>query len=530
MKNKLLLYLDNHKLCAYEWNAGAMSACRQFSATREGHAAFDDYLGGQARNPVYIVADLVEEEFQRVLLPHVPGSAGRKLLERRLAQAYRDTPYRQATIQGRASEGRRDDHVMLSALTNPAALQPWVALVEEHRMPLAAVYSAAFLSAHLLKALRVWQDHLLLITQNAGGLRQSYFHGHELKFSRLTAIEPDVPEPAAGDPEPGVGNAALAGTVAGETGKMQQFLTSTHLLDRAHVLRVVVLAPSARMAALEARCADSPDLAFHFIDLEGVAHQLHLAEAPVQADLLLALVGRHTPPSHYELGNSGRFFQLWQARRQLLGATAAAAALALASVAVDTWRIVDRSHASRQLLAEATRFDSEYRAVMASLPPTAAKPANMKAAVQVADMLARQDGAPAPMLTRVGQAMERAPALRLTALDWQVAPLQKAAEQPLAVNNGEALPPISAAAVGVPAMAAQVLRIDGEVDSAPGDYRGILANMNMLVLELGRTPGMQVEVLAAPVDVRENAKLTGKSGQDEAPGKPGFSLKVSWTQ
>ena len=522
MNTKLLLYLDNDQLCAYEWSAGQLSACTRFPASREGHEAFDAYLDERACHPVYIVADLVEEEFQRVLLPHVPGSAGRKLLARRLAQVYRDTPYRQACIQGRADEGRRDDHVMLSALTNPAALQPWVSLLEQHRQPLAAVYSAAFLSAQLLKSIRVWQDHLLLITQHAGGLRQSYFHGHELKFSRLTALEPEQGETA-------ISNAQLADTVAGETTRMQQFLTSTHLLDRTRVLRVVVLAPSSRMAELEARCADSPDLAFHFIDLEGVAHQLHMGEAPALADrLLLALVGRQAPSSHYELGDSGRFYQLWETRRRLQAATATVAALALLTAAVDTWRIVDHARTGRQLLAEAQRLDNSYRTIMASLPPTAAKPANMKAAVLVADMLARQDGAPAPLLARVGQAMELAPALRLTTLDWQVAPQAKAVDQPLVLNNGEALLPISAAAVGVPSTPPQVLRIDGEVDTAPGDYRGTLASMNMLVLELGRMPGIQVQVLAAPVDVRENAKLTGKSGADEAPAKPGFSLKVSF--
>ena len=53
--------------------------------------------------------------------------------ERRLAQSWRDTPFRCAHIQGREEGGRRDDIVLLSALTNPATLAPWLDALERQR-------------------------------------------------------------------------------------------------------------------------------------------------------------------------------------------------------------------------------------------------------------------------------------------------------------------------------------------------------------------------------------------------------------
>src|ERR1700741_3608742 len=118
-----------------------MSAGRKFSNDKSGLEAFGRYLADHPDTPGYIIADAVEEDFQRVLLPHVGMRSGRELIERRLAQMYRDTPFRHAAIQGREQEGRRDDRVLFSALTNPNVVQPWVNVLEGAKLPLAAVYS-----------------------------------------------------------------------------------------------------------------------------------------------------------------------------------------------------------------------------------------------------------------------------------------------------------------------------------------------------------------------------------------------------
>lgn len=516
---KHLFYLTEDQLCAYQWRKGQLSAAARFAADKAGMDEFALYLAQAPSDPAYLVADLVEEDFQRQLLPHVGGSTGRKLVERRLAQLYRDTPYRHACVQGRASEGRRDDLVLLSALTNAALVQPWTDLMEQRRLPLAALYSAAFLSAELVKRLAVVQEHLLLITHQSGGLRQSYFQGPHLKFSRLSALAP-----------------LLGESVAAETAKLQQFLISTHLIERGQLLRVVVLAPPEQLPALEHRCEDGPDTAFHFIDTETACARLGMAEAPPLADaLLLALVGRDAPPSHYPLGGQDRFYRLWQARVSLNLGSAALAAVALASVLSDTWRIVDGRNTSARMLEEAQQFSSKYRATMASLPPTPEKPANMKAAVQLDQLLAAHGPDPAPLVAQVSEALEFAPAIRLAALEWQAeqAPLPSAGAgtaltMARVTSSGEAIAPIPASLVGVPAAPAQALRIDGEIEASQSDYRAILGTLNQFAQQLRRDPRIAVEVLEAPLDVRQSAKLSGKTGISEIDVKPRFALRVTW--
>ena len=147
MTRKLLLHLTGERLCCWLWEKGSLGTGPCFDHTADGLQQFSAWLAGREDTPALMLADLVEEDFQRHLLPHVAGRAGVAMRERRLAQSWRDTPFRSALVQGREDEGRRDDIVLLSALTNAAMLAPWLDAMESQRVPLAALYTPALLSA-----------------------------------------------------------------------------------------------------------------------------------------------------------------------------------------------------------------------------------------------------------------------------------------------------------------------------------------------------------------------------------------------
>jgi hypothetical protein len=510
MFSKHLFYVTADRLCAYRWRRGKLSAGRLFEADSGGMEAFGRYLDDDPRTPAYLVADLVEEDFQRQLLPHVGGRARRELIGRRLQQLYRDTPYRLALVQGREPNGRRDDQLLFSALTNPGAVQPWALMTEQRRVPLAGVYSTVFLSALLVRRLAVAQEHLLLITQQSSGLRQSYFQGRHLKFSRLTEI-------GAHD--------RVAAHIAAETTRMQQFLTSTRLIGRGDLLRVVVLAPAAQLPELEAACEDGAEIAFQFIDMHTAAARLKLDAVPQLADqLLLTLAGSGAPASHYPLGPQERFFQLWQARVGLYAVSAALGAVALLWVGVDVWHGVQDQRNSGALLAAAQADDARFHRVMASLLPRAARTANMKAAVLLEGLVAAQGPAPGALVAMLSEALDRAPAITLTAIDWKV-------EQAAAAANGTGggSEPIAASALGIGRAPLQVMRVEGEIAGAQGSYRATAEAMDRFAADLARQPRLRVEVLKPPLDLRPNVTLSGKAGLAEPDSKPKFALRLSWT-
>ncbi|HAT31418.1 MAG TPA: hypothetical protein DCW29_11380 [Janthinobacterium sp.] len=509
MFRKQLFYLTSEQLCAYQWHQGKLGPGHVFANDAAGLEAFAAYLESRDNTPAYLLTDLIEEDFQRQSLPHVGGKTGRALLLRRLTQLYRDTPFRMASVQGRDEDGRRDDQVLFSALTNPALPQPWLAALELARTPLAGMYSASFLGAQLVQGLRIFNQHLLMVTRQSGGVRQSYFQDGQLRFSRLT---------------PAIDRDGVVVNLAGETAKTHQFLTSTRALERGDVLHAVILAPLGQMAALAPHCHDGQELTYRFIAMEKAAGRLGLDAAPALSDqLLLNLLARHPPASHYALGARARFYQLWRARIALFGASAALAAATVLTVGANLWGIVDASVADARLRAEARAFDVRYHGIMSSLPPQVDKTRNMKAAVTIDHLVTTQAPTPLALTGILSEALDRVPQINLLQLDWKV---DLPAGRPRAENSPAA--PISSLLIGFPVQPRQTLRVEAEVKLSQNDYRSALGSMQQLIRELARHPHLSVEIEQTPLDVRPNVKLAGKAATETLDGKAKFILNLAW--
>jgi hypothetical protein len=518
--SKHLFYVSSDQLCAYLWQGGRLSGGNVFGNDRAGVDAFLDYVDSHGEMPAYILADLIEEDFHRAQVPHVGGSAGRKLLQRRLLQHYRETPFRHVQVQGREAAGRRDDTVLMSALTNPAAVQPWVEALEQLKMPLAGLYSTTLLSAELVRKLALRDEHLLLVTQQSAGWRQSYFHNGLLKFSRLTpAIDRD------GKPV----------DIGAETAKTQQFLTSVRLMGRGNVLHAVVVAPGSSSAALAAQCEDGKETAFRFIALRSADAKAGLktedgAVAELAARLaepmLLSLLAREAPASHYTLGAPQRYFHLWRTRLTLYVASAGLAACSVVWLGINLWQIQQASAASDSLAAEAGLYDQRYRAVMAAMPPRVTSTANMRAAVNVERMLATQAPTPLPLMAIVSDALEQSPNIYLLRLEWKVSVPDSLA--PPSGQDDTSAKPISSLLAGIPGKPPQALLLEAEIQADEDDYRNAVDSMNRFAQQLARNPRLTVAIDKPPLDTRSSVKLSGKAGPAAVDTRAKFSLNLVW--
>ncbi|SDG54654.1 MULTISPECIES: hypothetical protein [unclassified Duganella] len=516
-----LFYLTSEQLCAYEWQAGTLSGGVCFVNNRGGIDDFMDYIESHHRAaPVYILTDLVEEDFQRTALPHVGGRAGRALLQRRLLQQYRETPFRHHQIQGRETAGRRDDIVLLSALTNPSSVLPWVEALEQMRMPLAGLYSTTLLSEELANKLGLGDEHVLLVTPQSAGWRQSYLQNGLLKFSRLTpAIDRD------GNPV----------NIGAETAKTQQFLTSQRLMARGNVLHASVVATAADSVTLDAQCEDGAETEFHFMTLESVAQRFGLHTKGEQATalaqrladpLLLALLAKRKPESHYTLGPWQRYFKLWRARLYLYASSALMTACCMVWTGINLWQQQLADNHSAQLAAETSQFDRRYRATMAEIPPRVTTTANMRAAVNVERMLTTQSATPFGMAALVSTALENSPQIRLLQLDWKVS---VPASAPVPGQDQTQAVPISSLAAGIPHRAPQMLVLEAEILAQQDDYRNAVDSMNQFARALAQHPRLTVEIEKPPVDTRSSVKLAGNAGaQVTAPSHAKFTLNLVW--
>ncbi|SFG63817.1 hypothetical protein SAMN05518865_11540 [Duganella sp. CF458] len=514
MTRKLLLHLTGERLCCWLWERGSLGTGPCFDHTPHGLAQFAGWLDGREDVPALMLADLVEEDFQRLLLPHVAGRAGLAMRDRRLAQTWRDTALRCAHLQGREDEGRRDDIVLFSALTNPAVLAPWLDTLESQRMPLAALYTPALLSGALLPEEARREPHLLLVTQHSSGIRQTYFQHGKVRFSRL---------------------AQAAASAEQEAERTRQFLVGAHLLTRDLPLQVLALLPLARIASPAAAANIAPLLDWRVMPLEEAAARQRLAASDNPDQLFLGLAARTAPASHYPLGARQRYYSLWRARKSLYASSAVIAACCLLWAGSNIVGFsLARSHTG-QLRQETHGYSAEYKSSMSSMPPAVDKTSNMKAAVQIAQMVARQGPWPQTVLSILSEALERSPQIRLTQLDWRAnapgaVPVAASTAFPGAAPTPALVAPQSSMLIGIPKAPPQQMRLQAEVLVEQDDYRSVLLSMNRFAQELARTPGMVVEIEQLPFDIRPNVKLSGKAGSPAGLGERSkFTLNLRWT-
>lgn len=513
MTRKLLLHLTGERICCWTWERSRLAAGPCFEAMAGGLQAFSTWLDGWQDTPALLLADLVEEDFQRHLLPHVPGRAGAAMRERRLAQAWRETPFRSALVQGRDEAGRRDDIVLFAALTNPSLIVPWLGVLEAQRVPLAGVYSPALLSSALLHDDADSEPHLLLVSEHAGGIRQTYFQSGRPRFSRL---------------------AQSATSAELEAERTRQFLAGAHLLPRDAVLQVRALLPLARIASPPA-ASIAPLLDWRVMPLQEAAARQRLAVSDNADELLLGVLARTAPESHYPLGGRQRFFSLWCARRSLYASSAVLAACCLLWTGANIIGATLALGHAQELKAETKGFRTAYESSMSSMPPAVDKTANMKAAVQIAQMVARQGPWPQAVMGMLSEALERSPQIRLTQLDWRanapgVPPMTASSAVPGSATTPVLVAPQSSMLIGIPKAPPQQVRLQAEVLVEQDDYRSVLLSMNRFAQELARTPGMQVEIEQLPFDVRPNVRLVGKAGTADGLGERAkFTLNIRWT-
>ena len=155
LSSRHFLYLTNARLVSLATRRGRIIARREFAASGAGAAEFDRYIAGMNDVMTYLFTDLAEEDFRLDTIPHVGGRDREAIVNRKLAQIFRSTPYRYALPQGRESEGRRDDRVLYTAIANAEVmtfldtLHPLLSEIQGRSLDHRGDTSISLLAAHI---------------------------------------------------------------------------------------------------------------------------------------------------------------------------------------------------------------------------------------------------------------------------------------------------------------------------------------------------------------------------------------------
>lgn len=522
MTGKFIFYLTAERFSAYSWQNGRLMDEHVFTNDAAGHERFSEYLPRVGKKPAYLLVDLVEEDYRFDRVPHLIGPERTALFNRKLEQHYRNSPFRHALVQGRHEDGRRDDQVLFSALTNPELITPWIELMLAQSVAIAGVYSAALIAKQLLKGFP--SHHLLLITwQKHAGLRQTYFQTSNLSFSRLTPL-------AHGD--------NLVDKIVAESARTLQYLNSLSLLPPDRPLEVCILCGNRDRQELQGRLSSTPSLRYVFRDVRETAHNLDpTGEAPGDSDatlLLLQMLGRSPLPNQYAAPDHTHYFSLLKIRQFMNRLSLVVGLLAALTGAFYLWSANQMERRIDELTNQTRSFDVSYRRIAQDFPPAPTSAANMQAAVELAGKLAALTADPQRALKLVGHALEAFPAIQLNGLTWygtfdpdNVKSEYAAGGEPPAQ---EARPP---AAGGATAAAGdtrfRVIFLQGEIAPFDNNYRRAIDIVNGFREALEKT-GATATVLALPLDLRSQGTVSSETDQQETARRAVFVLKLVWKQ
>ena len=187
------------------------------SAQPENLQPFNELLAIDTDAPLYILVDVMDQNYVPYTLPPVSPISVQKLVQKRLDRDFAADDIKGALSLGRASDGRKDWNFLFIALPNIPPLSQWVEFAVELPNPLQGIYLLPVEGEYFIDALHKartcdnpcepaeWQ---LLVTHNKiGGFRQIVLKNGTLVFTRLTQpVGEAVPEVIAGNVEQEIAN------------------------------------------------------------------------------------------------------------------------------------------------------------------------------------------------------------------------------------------------------------------------------------------------------------------------------------
>lgn len=508
-----MLLVGGDRAILYLFDGKQLAQAYIFSGDDVGYALFDRCLAELGPAPLCVLVDVVEEEYRQDTVPHVGRSDRRAVLARKYARLFRGTAYHHALAQGRENDGRRDDRVLLTAITRPEVLAPWLGPLRAHKVPVAGIYSLPILSERLLKRIGAVGPNVLLISaQKASGLRQSFFRDGQLKISRLAHM-------------PRLGSVPFAGYLLGEVEKLKRYLNSLALVSRDSPLSIYVLSHGPLLAEIEQHCRDSDNEKFILLDVEEVGARVDLGGAfgAHFSDVVFArLLASEVPPNHYARAEETQYYTLHRLRMAL---ATTSLLLVLVSGGWSGINFIEGVNFKQQALdaTQKARFYSQrYEIARSKLPLTPVEPAQIKTAVDAVATLREYKTDPARLFAVLGSVLNRAPQITLDELQWITSADPQRSVGPTALKSD--------AASSLHASAGeyyQIAEFGAHLEPFDGDFRKAIAVVDGLAEELKAQVQVEsVKVLSYPLDVRPEASLSGSATAAGDRVVPNFRIRV----
>lgn len=510
MTTPRLLLVNSDRLTVYHRERDFIAVELECCNDQEGLDGLATLIEKDRNRPNTILLDLVEEEFRVEKTPWL--LFGRKdLFAATASRLFRQARRRHWRILGRESEGRRDARVLFTAITNEAPLKPWLTILHRLKAPLIAIRSVPLLSAHLIKPLAITAPLALLVSEQRGGLRHTFFRNGLPTISRLA---------------PGYGDNTLGDYVdfvRDEISKTRRYLQRLQLLPPGADLDIYLFNSPGILEAVVASGPIDEGVRLHPLPLPEAAAALKCRwpiEEEYRADSLFALLALKHRGNDYATAADRRYATHRQWR---IGLDLAALLLLAGAIAESGALVIDAYTLQQQreaLVLNRARYQQLYNQEITASLPTDLDPGLIKDRVLAADYLAGVAADPRQILTELSRVMSDYPEFKINELRWRADGFH------LGTDGKTTTGRLSADDQTTTQGLRQVLEVSGAIALKQDAVRPAFEHFNQLTAELPRriTRFDHLEVVAAPFDLSPAGTIRRTQTAKEKP--PSFAFRL----
>jgi hypothetical protein len=520
--NKHIIYQSDYELLAFYVKGKTLSAAQSFQINEKDEAKFARYLSQDVKTPIHWLIDTPQEEYQRELLPHVWGKDRLELINHKKRRLFENSIYNYAVIQGRESQGRRDDVALFIALNNPNLFQPWLNLVITFKIPLAGIYSLPLLSENLLKYLPKAPYTLLVAhtppmgTHSPAGLRQSFFFQQQLQLSRLVPLDIHNPQ-------------QYTDYVLRQISTTYRYLENTRRLaqlEQPSALSVVILTDINFFKSLKQRVKESlPNITVHVLESNQFTQQLGLQIEATTLYLYHWVAYALTRPwyntNHYAKPKETRYFFY----RQLRLGIYLAALLLLVSASIASWMLLEQAMAVKQqgqtIEAKISNRQADLDKLKSKVPPLPLDNIVLiRNVVDVGSYIKAHHVSPQAAWEQLSHSLSRHPNLILEHLEWGIGEVKAdifPSHSPSILADDMELENSVEFQDSTTAYFWEGMRIHGKIDGFQGNYHQAAIMFRKFIEDLQQTDSWQVEEQRAPYDPNQalQGRIDSRSDIDE---------------
>lgn len=516
MSAKLVVYFTATEHALYRWGGGGLELESRFSPDEQGLDNFRAHLKGHRGALAYVLADLAGEDFHEDQIPYLRGGDRQAVIDRRLAQRYRDTRLATALTLGLVSGERRSERLLLASFTNAQQFTDWLDALAESGARLSGVYSVPLLAPALLSRLGVRSGRAFVVSVNSTGLRQCYVEEGHLRFARLERIADMAPQ-------------ALGPFVRAEMLRLAQYLGTLRAIPReGPPVQVLVIAPTALRTSFEQALVSDARLVFRTVDISEAAQKAGIKRLPADAageQLYLHLAVRTPPREQFARGEDRRSYFLWRLQRGITFTGAAGLAACLLFAGARAYDLFSEKSQISALRQETQAAAQQYERKTATFPVTQTTTDNLKATVVEFTKIAAQSASPEPALAYLSQVVEKFPQMEIESVQWRIGK----SDGRDAADSAAKSPAPAPGAGSAPGMM-QMIEVAGHVNATRrSDYRAITGQVQQFAEGLRSDPSWRIVRTVLPFDVTPEGTLSGDMGLTEGNDAPRFSITVGKT-